>query len=118
MICVPDRARCQARSQHVTGPNKDKIKLFSYLICGANVDAQDKNGKTVLHFAVENRKAKIVQLLLVCGANVDTEGKGGKTVLPFAVEKRQDKIIQLHLVCGANVDAEDKDGKTVLHFAV
>ena len=67
---------------------EDKIIFFFYLICSANVDAQDKDGKTVLHCAVENGQAKIVQLLLVCGANVDTEDKDGKTVLHFAVERR------------------------------
>jgi ankyrin repeat protein len=96
--------------------NENVVKLR--LESGANVNAQDKNGKTALHVAVQRREEKIFQLLLECGANVDTQDKNGKTALHFAVERRQEKFVQLLLECGANVDAQDKDGKTVLNFAV
>ena len=104
---------------------------------GANVNAQDKNGKTVLQSAVEEEQDKFVQHLLESGANIDAQDKNGKTVLHLAVERRQDKVVQplslcgvsfgvvkghevvkQLLECGANVDAQDKNGKSVLHFAV
>jgi ankyrin repeat protein len=39
------------------------IKYVQLLLeCGANVDAQDKDGKTVLHFAVEKGRSVIIEL--------------------------------------------------------
>ena len=85
---------------------------------GANVNAQDKDGKTVLHFDVEIGKDKISQQLLESGGNVNAEDNYCKTVLHFAVEKEQDKLGQILLECGANVDAEHMYGKTVQNIAV
>ena len=95
---------------------KKVVKLL--LEYGANVNAEDKDGKTVLHFVVQIGQDKVIQLLLESGANVNAEDNYGKTVLHFAVEKGQDKIFQQLLECGANVDAEHMFGKTVLHIAV
>jgi len=81
-------------------------------------DGEDKDGKTVLHFAVVNGQDKVFQILLESGANVNAEDKNGKTVLHFAVVKGQDKFVQLLLERGADVQSQDKNGKTVLHFAV
>jgi len=100
----------------VTEGHEEVIKLL--LECGANVNAQGKNGKTALHSAVEKGHEEVVKLLLECGANVDAQDKDGKSILQFAVEKQHEKFVKLLLECGANVHTQDKDGKTVLHCAV
>jgi len=85
---------------------------------GANVDILGKDGKTVLHFAVEKGQDKFVQLLLEYRPNVNTQDKDGKTVLHCAVQRRKEKFVQLLLKCRPNVNTQDKDSKTVLHVAV
>jgi len=96
--------------------HEEVVKLL--LECGANINAQDKYGRSLLHFVVEEGQKKVVQLLLEYRPNVNTQDKNGKTALHFAVERRQKEFVHLLLECGANVDAQDKDGKTALHFAV
>jgi ankyrin repeat protein len=85
---------------------------------GGNVNARDKDGKTVLQFAVEKGHEKVVQRLLEYGAKVDAQDKNGKTVLHLAVEKVHEEVFKLLLEYGANVNTQDEVGKTVLHFAV
>jgi ankyrin repeat protein len=91
--------------------------------CGANVDAQNKDGKTVLHFAVEGDE-KFIKLLLECGANIDAQDKG---VLHFAVKKGDGKLKQLlegypelvnilSKLC-AGIVSKDEYGSTPLHIA-
>jgi ankyrin repeat protein len=98
----------------IEGQEEDVQLLLEY---GANVDAQDKDGKPVLHFAVERGHEKVVKLLLEHGAKVDAQDKGGKTVLHSAGERGHEKVVMLLLEHGATVDNQDKDGKTVLHSA-
>ena len=43
---------------------KGHVKVFKLLLeSGANVNTQDKDGRTLLHFAVEKGQDKVVQVL-------------------------------------------------------
>jgi ankyrin repeat protein len=50
-----------------------------------DLDAQDKNGWTALHFAAQEGDAEVVELLIAAGASLNVRDKYGNTPLFRAV---------------------------------
>ncbi|MGL9689208.1 MAG: ankyrin repeat domain-containing protein [Wolbachia sp.] len=86
----------------------------------ADVDVQDKNGKTPLHRATgrEGEHIQVVAILLQGKAKVDLQDKEGKTSLHYAAENEYTQIAEALLKKGADVNVQDKDGRTPLYYAV
>jgi ankyrin repeat protein len=80
----------------VVNGHEKVVKLL--LERGANIEAQDKDRKTVLHLAVQKGLEIFVKLLLEYGAKVDAEDKTGRTVLCSAVLKGHSVIIEHVLI--------------------
>ncbi len=53
---------------------------------GANIDAQDENGATLLHHAIENNNQKAISILLTTGANPNIPDQNGWTALSQAIK--------------------------------
>ncbi len=99
---------------------KDDYDLVNSLIKnGANVNIQDRNNKTALHYAVSSygdiqNVNKMVMLLVESGAKIDTQDSDGKTALHYAAASNKDEIVRLLLKEVANEEIKDKSGKTFL----
>ncbi|KAJ8317104.1 hypothetical protein KUTeg_005008 [Tegillarca granosa] len=63
---------------------------LTLLVAGANIDAQDRDGKTALMVAIINGHQQLVELLLQKNANLKVTNEYGKTALDMArsMEKR------------------------------
>jgi len=99
--------------------NDDIVSTVRVLLNrGANVNAKDAVGKTVLMIAAEKGIADTVRVLLDEGANVNAKDKTGATALMLATLKQDhsDKIRAL-LDKGADVNAKAGDGGTALMWA-
>ncbi|XP_044573804.1 putative ankyrin repeat protein RF_0381, partial [Drosophila ananassae] len=83
--------------------------LISY---GADINAQDKTGKTPIFYATENADLKITKLLLTNRANV----KDNPELLNIAVKKECIEIVEALLQHDTDINASDKYGRTALHF--
>ncbi|PQE31133.1 Ankyrin repeat protein [Rutstroemia sp. NJR-2017a WRK4] len=84
------------------------------------ISAGDYWGMTPLHFATNERRLKIVKLLLAKGARIDEQDKLGRTALHLAVEKNEADIVMTLLegADGSNVTKlKDKNGETTLQLA-
>ncbi len=97
---------------------------------GANIAAQDTQGKTALMFAAEsNTKSAVMKELLKAvdefnkkkhwyerGKKIDINdvNEKGKTALMFAVENNSPEVVQILLNAGADASIKDKQGMTVL----
>ena len=100
---------------------KGHINALTLLIkFGADVDLQDKNGKTALHHAVygSDVSCEILSCLIGSGADVNAGTNNGVTPLIIAAENGHINAVTSLVKCGANVDLQDSDGKTALHHAV
>jgi ankyrin repeat protein len=92
------------------------IKVF--LEKGADVKADDNDGRTPLYWAAIYGKLDVVKYLVEKGADVKAANKYGNTPLHKAAEKGHWDVVK-YLVeeKGADVKAADKYGNTPLHLA-
>lgn len=107
-------------------PTINKAQQLRILLnFGANFNAQDENGNTVLSRASNKGNYKFVKLLLERGANPNTPNKSGMTTLMETIRnmgnyKEKDskliKIANLLIQSNANVNAV-KQGDSALSFA-
>jgi hypothetical protein len=95
--------------------NKNLIEFA--LHAGADINAQDKDGYTRLHWATFIGNKDIVELLLKAGADVNKADNYGKTSLHKAARKGYKDIVELLLQHGADINAQDMFGRTPLHWA-
>ncbi|XP_014273446.1 ankyrin repeat domain-containing protein 39 [Halyomorpha halys] len=97
----------------------DITKVRDHLRKGVNVDVEDNNGYTALHYASRNGHHRICNILLDAGASVDKcTHAGGATALHRAAMSGHSDTCELLLHYGANLLARDVDGRTPLHRAV
>jgi ankyrin repeat protein len=80
----------------------DAEHVQSLVDAGADVDAQDGDGMTPLHHAVQDDEWNKIMALIKAGANLDVQDYDGWTVLHFASEEPE--LFEFLLQKGANVD--------------
>ena len=103
------------------GGNPEQVVAF--LEAGANVNHQDKKGKTALHRAAKAGFVKTVQILLESGAELEIEDAVGDTPLFDAVRstikdvESKKKTIRLLIRAGANRSHKNVRGQTVAETA-
>ena len=97
---------------------KNDVKTVSLLITAdADVNTNDKDGRTPLHEAAINGHTVAVKLLIEKGADVNKADEDGKTPLYKAFEKGHTEIAKLLIAAGADVNKANKNGITPLHRA-
>lgn len=85
---------------------------------GGVVDAQDREGRTPLFYAVGEGDAAITAELLRRGASPNAQDKHLETPLHFAAREFRPDLAKLLLEHGAAVDVPDAHGNTALFRAV
>jgi ankyrin repeat protein len=126
-VLIDNGADINAKEQRGRTPKLwFKSPLLTQLLIGKDTDldvnARDKQGKTLLHLAAENGWKDKVELLLAKGADVNaTDKSSGSTPLHLT---RSPEVARLLIAKGANVKARNKygspplQGRTPLHTAV
>lgn len=102
---------------------KERTLLLNATICGelelvkwavshqAYLDQQDEHGMGALHFAVQDGRIEIVELMLQSGVSVDLQDEFGNTALwRGMMDKVDTHIIELLLRYGANPDQTNHYG--------
>jgi hypothetical protein len=74
---------------------KDDSFLQLLLDHGADINVQEKRGRTPLHVASGFGALEVVRLLLEHGADVEQKDNEGKTALQVAAGTRRDEIVEL-----------------------
>ncbi|WP_252321182.1 ankyrin repeat domain-containing protein, partial [Spiroplasma endosymbiont of Lariophagus distinguendus] len=108
----------------------------------SDINAQDEEGLTILHYAVDNGDLEMVKFLIDYnfnlnddillvdelfkvlikrfknGANVNIKNIYGDTPLHYAVDNGYFEIAEFLLKNGANINAQDNEGFTPLYSAI
>src|SRR6266542_2860082 len=117
-----------ARADHRSDPAV-RIRLLKLLLArGANIQAKDNDGKTVLLYAVQQYMSEaggflshpeIVRMLLDEGADINARDKGGNTALMETVQvwHGSAEIPKLLVDKGADVNLANEEGQTALLLA-
>ncbi|RVE53903.1 hypothetical protein evm_001565 [Chilo suppressalis] len=81
----------------------DELAVKKMLDMGADVNAQNSEGKTPLHEAILGGNKAIVEYMLKNGANVHLKTKCGEPPLLMAVHQDDASMIDLLLKCGGHL---------------
>ncbi|MBA3954483.1 ankyrin repeat domain-containing protein [Candidatus Dependentiae bacterium] len=96
-------------------------KLKAALDRGASVNEVDSEGCTALHWALINRYAEIVELLISAGADSDIQDVYGKNGIHLAIQYANSMNVFKSVLKAASqdgLDATDVAGRTPLHCAI
>ncbi|XP_052744086.1 L-asparaginase 1 [Bicyclus anynana] len=85
----------------------DARAVKKMLDMGADVNAENSEGKTVLHEAILKGNVPIIEYLLKNGANVHLKTRCGETPLLTAIHKDDHTVINLLKQCGAHLTNAD-----------
>ena len=103
---------------HVAALRHDEPEdyLASLLSYGADVDACDHEGSSVLAFAVQADHCRSARYLLDRGADIDRPDESGLTPIGLAVVYNHHVLLAMLLEYGANVASTTVAGETLLHL--
>ena len=82
-----------------------------------DINYQNKDGRTALHFAAAQDNNRIAQLLLEHGANITTADWQGWTPLHVAVDANAFAVVKTLIDHKANLFTENVEGKTPQDYA-
>jgi ankyrin repeat protein len=82
-----------------------------------DVNSQEADGMTALHWAVRNNDVETAQLLIRAGANVKAANRYGVTPIGLAAENGNAALIEALLKAGADANAASPEGETALMTA-
>jgi E3 ubiquitin-protein ligase mind-bomb len=99
------------------------VDLFNSILEKTNdINAQDEDGRTALHWAIsENSEIVVKELLNHNDVDVNVKNDYHRTPLHLVSEYWKDipgDLFKIILEKSTDINAQDKDGKTALHFAI
>ncbi len=106
----------------------DWNEIENYITTGGDVNIQNGEGDSLLHFAVEKQKYEIIDLLLDHGADINIQNDYGETPLHTAVELfiedegygeqylEDADLIKFLVNHGANIHIKNEDRKSPLEM--
>jgi ankyrin repeat protein len=96
----------------------DERRARQLVLCGTDVRAQDRLGRTALHEAVTLQKPDVVRVLVEAGAPLAAADQGWRTPLHLAAENGREDIVGILMSAPEPpLQAQDAAGRTPLHLA-
>ncbi len=100
--------------------SKEYTSAFDMLSEDINVNVRDlENGKTVLHFLIENDAPDdVVISFLETKPNLEIQKYGGDSILFMALESDSDRLLTLIINSPIDLNKVDSSGKAIIHKLV
>ena len=116
VLCTPSGISAQPLHEAAAAGELQTIERL--LAGGADIHAQDKDGRTPLHIAVRHGQREAAKLLATKGANPNVIYKKGMPLIVGATYAGGKSAVQLLLEVGADIHARDEKKNTSLHYAI
>eukprot|EP00210_Caulerpa_lentillifera_P005612 g5368.t1 len=125
--CLIVLGKLENSSSSVNDPSTSKDKNESHKILveaqkeiidvNLNINSQDGDGWTKLHFASKTNSIEAVKDLISHGANVNPQNNYGESPLYIAAKTSSIDVVKELIAHGANIDLQNKNGASPLHIA-
>ena len=92
--------------------------LNTLLDAGADINAKDSSGDSIVSAAIQNKKKAFFDALVAKGAALDVPGSGGTTPLMIATTSSDGYFFDRLLELNSGLNLADERGDTALFFAV
>jgi ankyrin repeat protein len=96
---------------------EDIDKIYLLMMDGADINEEDEDGHTALHWACKKDFINIATILIQNGADIDQKDKCDDTALHYACIHGYTDIIKLLIDNDADINAQSRGGNTALHYA-
>lgn len=87
------------------------------LDAGADINAVDTLGRSVLYVSIWENESKVASVLLEKGAKVNQPAPNFDSEITCAALNDEWDVVELLVKHGADINAADRTGKTALHYA-
>ncbi|MHC4631269.1 MAG: DUF6263 family protein [Planctomycetota bacterium] len=111
------RQRTPTESIHQAVVDGDIDQVQQLLSKGADINARNRMGWSLLRTAIQNRRQAVTELLIAKGANVTAKDNSGETPLLVAVNTGQKDTVELLITKGADVNVMGSRGDNALSLA-
>jgi len=119
LSCLDSMQQLTQTHHNMTVRLEDTQSLYHPIVeQGSPVNAQDKEGNTLLHTAAKFNCPKSLKVLLGFGALIDKKNCYGLTPLHHAVSQRHEAIVLQLLRHGANPNTTNNEELTSLYMAI
>ena len=117
LMIIPPNKKGEMIIDEIQKEDKANLNLVSDLILlGANLDWQEGEGSTALHWCVDWNHSRIARMLIDAGADVNIQDNIGRTALHMCASYNHPEIARMLLDAGADVNIQEGDDWTALHW--
>ena len=101
--------------------NKNFFNIFHHILSlqkksYININHQDKNGYTALHYACDEGNLKIVEVLLNANCNPNIKNNLNQTPIHLSAQRGYFDITKKLIDSGAKLDVEDSENNYPIHY--
>lgn len=101
----------------ITKSGKNDVELAKIVIdAGANIDEQDRNDNTALHYCVYCKNYELMKYLVDNGANVNIQDSNGNTPLMLAVTRGYKNFSDFLIDNGADKNTKNFNGENFYNY--
>lgn len=102
---------------HLAIRENSSLDSMNYLLdCGADIDARNSAGESLLYMVVKQNNKEAGEILINKGADIYASDSNGTSPLYLALTAKDD--VRNWFFCKAVVESVDGNGNTPLHYAV
>ena len=118
LMITPSNKKGQMLIREIEKKGKANLNLVSDLIVlGANLDWQNNNGWTALHWCAVNNHSRIARMLIDATADLNIQNNNGRTALHLCVRWNHLEIAKMLIDAGADKTIPNNDGKRPYELA-